>query len=114
MSLYYHNPKCSKSRQGLEILKDKKIVITIKKYLEDGLKKDEIKYILSKLGLTPIDIIRTKEKVFLENDLGNKNLTDDQLIDEIVKNPILLERPILVHNDKAIIGRPPENLKKII
>ncbi len=107
----YHNPKCSKSRKTLEILQAKTKDVVIKEYLKTDLTKEELKSILSKLNLTVKEIIRTKEKEFLE--YNDQNLTDEELIDLIIKHPILLERPIVIKDNKAIIGRPPENVLEL-
>ncbi len=114
MAIYYHNPRCSKSREGLALLKDSALDFTLKHYLQDGFERDELKEIFSKLGKKPADVVRSNDAIFKEKDLANKNLNDEQWIDEILDNPILMERPILINNEKAIIGRPPEVLKTII
>ena len=112
---YYHNPRCSKSRQGLELLTEKGIKPTIVEYLKTGLDKKELKDILKKLDIVPLEgLIRTKEASFKESNLKGMDLTSDQWIEEIIKNPILLERPILVSKDSAAIGRPIENFLKIL
>ncbi len=114
--LYYHNPRCSKSRQGLELLSTSGVDPTIKEYLKEGLTKSEVLDLIKKLNIQPLDgLIRVKDALF--KDLGHSKsdtLSNDQWADIISKNPALLERPILVSGDKAEIGRPPENLRKII
>ena len=104
----YHNPKCSKSRKTLEIIKNKNIKPIIILYLENTLSKKEIKNLLSKLRLSVRDILRTGEDEYKINNLQNENLSEDKLIDFIIKFPKLLQRPIIVKNNKAIIARPPE------
>ncbi len=112
---YYHNPKCSKSRQGLEFLTENKIDYSIKEYLKEGLEKKEVEELLDKLGIQPLaGLIRVKEALFSELELKGKDLSKSQWIDILVQNPKLLERPILCSKDKAEIGRPTENFKKII
>lgn len=112
--LYYHNPRCSKSRQGLEILEKAKIKFEVKEYLNQKMTKKEVKELFTKLDIEPIDVVRTKEAIFKELDLKGKDLTQDQWAAIIVENPKLLERPILVNENKAVIGRPPENLKLLL
>lgn len=110
--LIYHNPKCSKSRATLNLLIQNGINPSIKEYLNEALSKEEISSLLKKLKVSAKDIIRSKEEVFQELGL---ELSDDQaLIEAIVEHPILLERPIVVHQDKAVIGRPPENVLTLI
>lgn len=114
--LYYHNPRCSKSRQGLELLKSKGIEPEIKEYLKEGLSQKEVSSLASSLGISPIDgLLRVKESAFKELEISNINeLTAPEWSKIIAENPVLLERPILVNGDKAAIGRPPEDLLKIL
>ena len=106
----YHNPKCSKSRKALEIIKSQNIEPTIIFYLVSKLSKIEVKNLLAKLGLSIRDILRTGEDEYKNNNLNNENLGDNELIDFLIKFPKLLERPIVIKNSKAVIGRPPENI----
>ena len=112
--IIYHNPKCSKSRKALEIIKSKNIEPTIILYLVNKLSKTEVENLLSKLGLSIRDILRTKEYEYQNNNLKNKNLSDDKLIKFLIKYPKLLQRPIVVKNSKAVIGRPPENILNLL
>ena len=112
--IIYHNPKCSKSRKALEIIKSKNIEPTIILYLINKLSKTEVENLLSKLGLSIRDILRTKEYEYQNNNLKNKNLSDDKLIEFLIKYPKLLQRPIVIKNSKAIIGRPPENILNLL
>jgi len=112
--IIYHNPKCSKSRQALEIIKSKNIEPTIILYLVKKLSKTEVKKLLSKLGLTIRDILRTEENEYKNNNLKNENLSDDKLIEFLVKFPKLLQRPIVVKDNKAVVGRPPENILNLL
>ena len=112
--IIYHNPKCSKSRKALEIIKSKNIEPTIILYLVNKLSKTEVENLLSKLGLSIRDILRTKEYEYQNNNLKNKNLSDDKLIEFLIKFPKLLQRPIVIKNSKAVIGRPPENILNIL
>jgi len=107
--IYLHNPRCSKSRQGLALLEAAGKDITIRAYLDKPLNEQEINALLTKLNKSPIDIIRVKEA----KALGVNLLADDaKLIMQLVKNPQLLERPILIKERSAIVGRPPEDLLK--
>ena len=110
----YHNPKCSKSRKALEIIKSKNIEPTIILYLVDKLSKIEVNNLLIKLGLSIRDILRTGEDEYKRNNLKNENLSDDKLIEFLIKFPKLLQRPIVVKNSKAVIGRPPENILNLL
>ena len=112
--IIYHNPKCSKSRKALEIIKSKKIEPTIILYLVNKLSKTEVENLLSKLGLSIRDILRTSEDEYKNNNLKNENLSDDKLIEFLIKFPKLLQRPIVVRNNKALIGRPPENILNLL
>ena len=112
--IIYHNSKCSKSRKALEIIRSKNIEPTIILYLKSNLSKTEVKNLLSKLGLSIRDILRTGEDEYKKNNLKNENLRDDKLIEFLIKFPRLLERPIVVKNNKAVIGRPPENILTLL
>ena len=110
----YHNPRCSKSRQTLEILNRKNLDIDIVEYLKSPLDINEISNLLKKLGYTARDLLRKGEDVYKNENLSDKSLTEDFLIDMMTKNPILIERPIVVSNGKAVIGRPPEKVLEIL
>jgi arsenate reductase len=110
----YHNPRCSKSRKALEIIKSKNIEPTIILYLVNKLSKAEVKDLLSKLRLSIRDILRTGEDEYKKNNLKNENLSDDELIGFLIKFPKLLQRPIVVKNSKAVIGRPSENILNLL
>lgn len=110
----YHNPSCSKSRQTLEIIKNKGIEPIIIEYLKVSPTKDKIKEILNILGYAPRDLMRKKESVYIEHKLEDPSLSDDALINFMVKNPILIERPIIICNNKVAIGRPPEKVLDIL
>ena len=105
----YHNPKCSKSRQTLAIVQDKIAAFEIIEYLKNPLSTEEITVLLSQLNIKPIELVRKQEKIWKENYKG-KELTDTKIIKIMAENPKLIERPIVVKNNKAIIGRPPENV----
>jgi arsenate reductase len=109
----YHNPRCKKSREGLAILEESGKDFKIRKYLEDIPSQAELKTILSKLGIAPIELVRTQEKVWKDQFKG-KSLSDAEIIDALNQFPKLIERPIVIHNDKAVVGRPPEAIKDIL
>lgn len=108
----FHNPRCRKSRETLQILMDNNHNPEIIEYLKTPPSKNELKEVLKLLGSEPQDIIRKGEKEFKDN-FKNKDLTDDQWIDAMLKYPKLIERPIVIGNKKAVIGRPPEKVKKL-
>jgi arsenate reductase (glutaredoxin) len=110
----YHNPKCSKSRQTLELLCAKGITPTIIEYIKIPPTVEKLKEILSQLGIAPRDLIRKKEDTYKELELGNPSLSDKELIDFMVEHPILIERPIVITNGKATLGRPPEQVLDIL
>ena len=114
--IYFHNPKCSKSRQGLELLERNGITPQVKEYLKEGITKDEVLEIIGALGIAPLNgLIRTKEATFIELGLEVKNaLSSDQWAEILSENLSLLERPILLSGKQAVIGRPIENLLKLI
>ena len=108
-----HNPRCSKSRQTLALLEEKACDIQIIEYLKTPLTKLEINGILEKLAITPRELMRTKEDEYKQQGLADV-LDDELLIQAMVDTPKLIERPIVLANDKAAIGRPPENVLTIL
>jgi arsenate reductase (glutaredoxin) len=108
----YHNPRCSKSRAGLQYLEEKGYDIEVVKYLVDGISETELKEIISKSGSDAFSFVRTHEKDYIDNYKG-KNLSDAEWIKILVENPKLLQRPIVVNGSKAILANPPENVEKI-
>jgi len=113
MITIYHNPRCGKSRECLAFIENSKQKFEIIKYLENPLAFKELEVIIKKLNIKPIELIRTKETIWIENFKG-KALTDKEIIQSMVDFPILMERPIAVNGNKAVIARPFENVKKII
>ncbi|KAF2078930.1 MULTISPECIES: arsenate reductase (glutaredoxin) [Flavobacterium] len=103
----YHNPRCGKSRNCLAFIEKSNQDFEIIPYLTETPSFDQLKTLLGQLNLEPIQLIRTKEKIWIENFKG-KTLSDDEIINAMVENPILIERPIVVKDGKAIIGRDPE------
>ncbi|MFT4560629.1 MAG: arsenate reductase [Gammaproteobacteria bacterium] len=109
----YHNPRCSKSRKTLEMLKDRGLSPIVIEYLNTPPDRATLQSILDKLNLEPRQLMRSKETVFDELNLSRVGLSAEVLIDAMVENPILIERPIVVSGDKAAIGRPPENINAL-
>ncbi|MFP3978850.1 MULTISPECIES: arsenate reductase (glutaredoxin) [Marinobacter] len=110
----FHNPRCSKSRQTLELLTDRGIAPEIIRYLETPPTERELSDILDALDRQPRELMRTGESEFKELGLDNPDLSREQLIAAMVANPKLIERPIVFANGKAAVGRPPENVLKIL
>ena len=110
----YHNPRCSKSRATLELLNSRGIEPVIVEYLKTPPDAATLKKILKKLGMSARDLIRKNESAYKEAGLDDKNLSEDQLIAAMIRYPVLIERPILLANNKAAIGRPPENVLSIL
>jgi arsenate reductase len=113
MITIYHNNRCRKSREGLEILENSGKPFQIIKYLETLPTEKELKDVISKLNIKPIELIRTNEAIWKDNYKG-KDLSDIDIIKAMVQHPKLIERPIVINNDKAVIGRPPERILEII
>jgi arsenate reductase len=109
----YHNPRCSKSRQGLALLQESGKDFEVIKYLETDITVDELEDIISKLGIKPLDLIRKNEAIW-KSDYKGQTLSDKDLIHAMIANPKLIERPIVVNEQKATVGRPPENILNII
>ena len=110
----YHNPRCSKSRQTLELLRARGLEPDIVEYLKTPPGKSELSGILGLLGMGPRELMRKKEAAYKANGLDGAGLSDDRLLDALVEHPVLMERPIVLANGKAAIGRPPENVLGII
>ena len=114
MVTIYHNPRCSKSRQTLALIEEKGITPQIVLYLENTPDAKTLKSLLDKLGISPRDLLRKGEDEYKENNLKDPALGDDELIQAMVKHPKLIERPIVVNGNKAVLGRPPENVLAIL
>ncbi len=110
----YHNPRCSKSRQTLQLLEDKGISPEIILYLETPPDKATLLELLDKLAMSPRQLLRKREAEYKENNLKDTALSDVQLVDFMVKYPKLIERPIVINGDKAALGRPPESVLEIL
>ena len=113
-TVIYHNPRWGKSRRSVELLKEKKINFTVIEYIKNPLKKEALKELLDMLNVSPADIVRTSEKEFVENNLYTILGDEQKILEAIETYPKILQRPIIVHDGSAVIGRPPENIYKII
>lgn len=109
----YHNTRCSKSRGACDILAEKKVKVKVKEYLKKPPTEKELKSLLKKLGLKAEDLVRKSEELF-ENKFSKKKYSETEWIKIMVKNPILIQRPIVVKGDKAIIARPPEKVLEFL
>lgn len=108
-----HNPRCSKSRQGLAMLENSGQQFEVINYLQNQLSSQELADIINKLGIKPIALVRKNEAIWKEQFKG-KDLTDNELVDILAKYPKLIERPIVIKGSKAVIGRPPETIKNLL
>ena len=108
----YHNPRCSKSRAALKIIKEKTSNFEIIEYLKKPLTAKEVTILLLQLNIEPIDLVRKNEVIWKEK-YKQKEMNNDDVINAIIKHPNLMERPIVVHNKKAVIGRPTENILRL-
>lgn len=108
-----HNPRCSKSRETLQLLEEQGEEIEIVKYLDDTPTREELENILKLLKIKPIALVRTKEAIWKEN-YKDKDLSDKEVIEAMLEHPRLIERPIVIKNNKAAIGRPPKQVLDIL
>ncbi|WP_136667962.1 arsenate reductase (glutaredoxin) [Flavobacterium sp. H122] len=113
MITIYHNSRCSKSREGVCFLEESKNDFKVINYLENVPSKEELKELLKKLDISAIELVRKKESIWIEN-YKDKNLSEEQVIQAMVENPKLIERPIVVKGNKAVIARPTEKIKEIL
>ena len=113
MLTIYHNARCKKSREGLEILKNSGKEFQIKEYLKEPLNEGELESLIKKLRITPIQLVRKNEKIWKE-EYKNKDLSDRELITVMVKNPKLIERPIVETKDTAVVGRPGSKIEDLL
>jgi arsenate reductase len=111
--VFLHNPHCSKSRAALKLVRDAGVAMPVREYLEQPLSIDELRQIVRLLGVRPIEIVRRREPESSALRLDEAT-PDEDVLRAMVEHPILIERPIIVHNGRAVIGRPPETLKKIL
>ena len=113
MIIIYHNPMCSKSKESLEILETSKADHTVIKYMDQTLSGEKLGKIIKLLKIKPIELVRQEERLWAEN-FKELEFSDDELIDLMANYPILIERPIIINGDKAVIGRPPSKILDII
>ena len=113
MAIIYHNPRCSKSRQTLELLKSRDIEPDVVLYLETPLSAETLGDLLKKLGISARELLRKGEQAYKDHNLADQGLGEEQLIAAMVESPKLIERPIVVNGDRARIGRPPEQVLEI-
>ena len=113
MLTIYHNPRCSKSREGLTFLEEKGVDYKIIKYLDEPLTKEALTSLLKKLKYKPIELVRTKEAIWKEEFAG-KDLSDDAIIEAMMAHPKLIERPIVINGDRAVVARPTEKIAEIL
>lgn len=111
--IIYHNPRCAKSRAGLQYLEEKGYEIEVRKYLSDGITVDQLKEIIEKTGEDAFHFVRTNEPEYISKYKGKK-LTNDQWIKILAENPKLLQRPIVINGNKAVLANPPENIEDIM
>lgn len=109
----FHNSRCSKSRQGLELLENSNQNFEIVDYQNHPPTIKELKEILNMLGFTPIQLVRKNESIWKEN-YKSKDLSDEEIIEAMHNHPKLIERPVVIKGNKAVLGRPPENIKKLL
>ena len=109
----YHNPRCSKSRQALSLLESKGNKPIVVEYLKNPLTTEQLSQIINELNIKPIDLVRKNESIWKENYKG-KELSDDELIEAMISNPKLIERPIVSSSKGTVVGRPPENVLSVL
>lgn|SRR5690606_21331267 len=109
----YHNNRCSKSREGLCFLKDKNLEIEVINYMQNPPSIEELKEIIQLLNIKPIELVRTKEVIWREQ-FKDKNLTDDEIVDAMCRFPQLIERPIVINDNKAVLARPSDKINEIL
>jgi arsenate reductase len=112
-TLIYHNPRCSKSRQTLALLEENNIDAKVVQYLKTPPNSETLQQILSQLEMSPRDLLRKGEAIYKELGLADTTLSDQALITAMCENPKLIERPIVIHNNKAKVGRPPESVLEL-
>lgn len=113
MNVFLHNPRCSKSRAALELVRDAGVELPVREYLKDPPSVDELRRIVKLLGVRPIEIVRRGESQYAELRL-NDETPDDEVLRAMAEHPILIERPIVVRGGRAVIGRPPDKVKELL
>jgi arsenate reductase len=110
----WHNPRCSKSRQTLALIEGRGIRPQVVEYLKQPPSREDIARVVTLLAIAPIELMRRGETVYKELEIGVRPLGDDELIAAMSANPVLIERPVVIANGKAALGRPPENVLNIL
>ncbi len=110
----FHNPRCSKSRQALQLLQEQGVEPRIRLYLDNPPTRQELETLLTQLGMAPRELLRRSEDAYKDNNLKDTTLSDDQLIDAMLTHPKLIERPIAICENRAKVGRPPENVLELL
>lgn len=113
MITIYHNPSCRKSREGIKVLETSGKEFEVREYLKDPLTETELNGLLQKLNMAPIELVRAEEKIWKET-YRNRDLSDKELVTILVENPKLIQRPIVEKEGSAVVGRPAENIEKLI
>lgn len=113
-AIIYHNPRCSKSRQALQLLREHGIEPEIIEYLKTPPTVEQLNRILDLLHMEPRELMRRKERIYREASLGESSISHDALIQAMIQHPILIERPIVIANGKAALGRPPEKVLEVL
>jgi len=113
MTTIYYNPRCRKSREGLEIIESSGEPFRVVKYLEEPLSAEQLRKLLKKLGMVPAALVRTNEAIWKEKYRG-KELSEDDLIEAMAGHPKLIERPIVEKGDRAVVGHPPEKIRRFL
>ncbi|WP_179344813.1 arsenate reductase (glutaredoxin) [Winogradskyella ursingii] len=113
MITIFHNPRCSKSREGLALLEESGKEFEVVRYLENTLSVAELKELIKKLGIKPVELVRKNEAIW-KSEYKDQDLTDNEILEAMVRHPKLIERPIVVYKNKAVVGRPSEKILEII
>ena len=113
MVTIYHNTRCKKSREGLQLVENSGKEFQVREYLKEPLSEKELKALLTKLNMTAIQLVRKNEKIWKEN-FKDKDLSENELVRIMVENPKLIERPIVENETKAVVGRPPEEINNLV
>ncbi|MAG87114.1 MULTISPECIES: arsenate reductase (glutaredoxin) [Zunongwangia] len=113
MITIYHNTRCKKSREGLQLVENSGKEFQVREYLKEPLSEKELKALLTKLNMTAIQLVRKNEKIWKEN-FKDKDLSENELVRIMVENPKLIERPIVENETKAVVGRPPEEINNLV
>ena len=114
MAVLYHNPRCSKSRAALALLQERDVDLEVVRYLENPPDEAALRELLGHLGMTPLELMRRGEARYRELGLKAATVSDDDRIRAMAENPILIERPIFIARGKAVVGRPPERVLKLL